>query len=114
VKPSPFDVDRMLDTLKMLLDRPGGRQVSFRCLLTQTTRDSIIARHIRSELLEAGFPVLRNEMSNRVAYAESALWGATPTMMDRTGAAARDIAAIADEIDFILAGMFDNRQAASA
>jgi chromosome partitioning protein len=114
VKPSPFDVDRMLDTLKMLLDRPGGRQVSFRCLLSQTTRDSIIARHIRSELVEAGFPVLRNEMSNRVAYAESALWGATPTMMDRTGAAARDIAAIADEIDFILAGMFDNRQAASA
>ncbi len=114
VKPSPFDVDRMLDTLKMLRDAPADRQVPFRCLLTQTTRDSIISRHIRAELIEAGFPVLRNEMGNRVAYAEAALWGATPTMLDRTGAAARDIAAIADEIDFILAGLFDSRHAVSA
>ena len=114
VKPSPFDVDRMLDTLNLLRDAPAGRQVPFRCLLTQTTRDSIISRHIRSELLEAGFPVLRNEMSNRVAYAEAALWGATPTMLDRTGAAARDIAAIADEMDFVLAGLLGNVQAASA
>lgn len=113
VKPSPFDVDRMLDTLKLLVEGPAG-QLTFRCVLTQTTRDSIISRHIRAELLEAGFPVLRNEMSNRVAYAEAALWGATPTMTERTGAAARDIAAIADEIDFILAGMIDERRAASA
>ena len=123
VKPSPFDVDRMLDTLKLLLQRPqdslhpnpdDARPVPFRCLLTQTTRDSIISRHIRSELIEADFPVLKNEMSNRVAYAEAALWGATPSMTDRNGAAARDIAAIADEVDFILAGMVDHRQAASA
>jgi chromosome partitioning protein len=117
VKPSPFDVDRMLDTLKLLLQGPhahGAGQIPFRCLLTQTTRDSIISRHIRAELIEAGFPVLKNEMSNRVAYAEAALWGATPSMTDRGGAAARDIAVIANEIDFILAGQFDARQAASA
>jgi hypothetical protein len=35
-------------------------------------------------------------------------------MTDRNGAAARDIAAIADEVDFSLAGMVDHRQAASA
>src|SRR5689334_9327493 len=50
VKPSPFDVDRMLDTLSFLTDSANGRQPLFRCLLTQTTRDSVIARHIRSEL----------------------------------------------------------------
>ena len=33
VKPSPFDVDRMLDTLSILTDRPDGRQPLFRCLL---------------------------------------------------------------------------------
>ena len=43
VKPSPFDVDRMLDTLGFLTDRPDGRRPLFRCLLTQTTRDSVIA-----------------------------------------------------------------------
>jgi chromosome partitioning protein len=41
-------------------------------------------------------------MINRVAYAEAALWGATPSLLDRSGPAARDIAAIADEIDGIL------------
>jgi chromosome partitioning protein len=114
VKPSPFDVDRMLDTLNILLKGEGGHGPSFRCLLTQTTRDSVIARQIRAELVEAGFPVLKNEMTNRVIYAEAALWGATPSLLDQNGPAARDIGAIADEVDFILAGMADIQQAASA
>ena len=99
VKPSPFDVDRMLDTLDVLLkvERPV-----FRCLLTQTTRDSVIARHVRSELTEVGLPLLRSEMMNRVAYPEAALWGATPSLIDRAGPAARDIAAIVEEIDGII------------
>jgi chromosome partitioning protein len=99
VKPSPFDVDRMLDTLDVL--RKGERPV-FRCLLTQTTRDSVIAKHIRSELTEVGLPVLQSEMMNRVAYPEAALWGATPSLIDRAGPAARDIAAIVGEIDGII------------
>jgi chromosome partitioning protein len=99
VKPSPFDVDRMLDTLDVLLK---GERPVFRCLLTQTTRDSVIAKHIRSELTEVGLPVLRSEMMNRVAYPEAALWGATPSLIDRAGAAARDIAAIVGEIDGII------------
>ena len=99
VKPSPFDVDRMLDTLDVLLK---GERPVFRCLLTQTTRDSVIARHVRSELTEVGLPLLRSEMMNRVAYPEAALWGATPSLVDRAGPAARDIAAIVEEIDGIM------------
>ncbi len=102
VKPSPFDVDRMLDTLNILINGVSGRRPLFRCVLTQTTRESVIAKHIRSELMEAGFPVLKSEMTNRVIYAEAALWGATPSLVERAGAAARDITAIADEIDSIL------------
>ena len=102
VKPSPFDVDRMLDTLSILTDRPEGRRPPFRCLLTQTTRDSVIARQIRNELVEAGFPVLKSEMANRVAYPEATLWGATPSLISWKGPAAREIAAIADELDMVL------------
>jgi chromosome partitioning protein len=102
VKPSPFDVDRMLDTLGILTDRADGRRPPFRCLLTQTTRDSVIARHIRSELADAGLPVLHSEMTNRVGYAEAALWGATPSLISWKGLAAREIAAIADEVDMVL------------
>src|SRR5262249_41353935 len=47
VKPSPFDIDRMLDTLNILTNSVSGRRPIFRCLLTQSTRDSVIARHIR-------------------------------------------------------------------
>jgi chromosome partitioning protein len=108
VKASPLDIDRMLDTLNTLIERPGGQPPTFRCVLTQTTRDSVIARHIRSELIEAGFPVLKSEMTNRVAYAEAALWGATPSLTEKAGAAAREIAAIADEVD----GIAGIRQAA--
>jgi chromosome partitioning protein len=102
VKPSPFDVDRMLDTLSILTDRPDGRRPLFRCLLTQTTRDSVIAKHIRGELAEAGLPVLQSEMTNRVAYPEATLWGATPSLISWKGPAAREIAAIADEVDMVL------------
>jgi chromosome partitioning protein len=109
VKPSPFDVDRMLDTLSFLTDSANGRQPLFRCLLTQTTRDSVIARHIRSELVEAGLPVLQNEMNNRVGYPEASLWGATPSLISWKGPAAKEIAAIADELDAVL----ESQQAAA-
>jgi chromosome partitioning protein len=102
VRPSPFDVDRMLDTLDLLLTGDMARRPVFRCVLTQTTRDSVIARHMRSELAEAGVPLLDSEMTNRVTYPEAALWGATPNLIDGAGVAAREIAAIANEVDGIL------------
>ena len=102
VKPSPFDVDRMLDTLSILTEHADGRRPLFRCILTQTTRESVIAKHIRTELAAAGLPVLHNEMINRVAYPEASLWGATPSLISWKGPAAREIAAIADELDMVL------------
>jgi chromosome partitioning protein len=102
VKASPLDIDRMLDTLNSLINGAAGQRPTFRCVLTQTTRDSIIAKHIRAELIEAGFPVLKNEMTNRVAYPEAALWGATPSLIDKRGVAAAEIAAIAGEVDDIV------------
>ena len=108
VKASPLDIDRMLDTLHSLIEGDEGQRRLLRCVLTQTTRDSVIAKHIRAELVEAGYPVLKSEMSNRVVYAEAALWGATPSMIDKSGPAAREIAAIANEVD----GLVGIRQAA--
>ncbi|HEX4041032.1 MAG TPA: ParA family protein [Xanthobacteraceae bacterium] len=102
VKPSPFDVDRMLDTVSILTSRNDAPQPVFRCVLTQTTRDSVVAKHIRAELTAAGLPVLQSEMANRVAYPESALWGATPSLISWKGPAAKEIAAIADEVDMVV------------
>jgi chromosome partitioning protein len=108
VKASPLDVDRMIDTLHSLLEGDEGERRVFRCVLTQTTRDSVIAKQIRAELIESGFPVLNSEMTNRVVYAEAALWGATPSLIEKSGAASREIAAIAEEVD----GLIGIRQAA--
>jgi chromosome partitioning protein len=102
VKASPFDVDRMLDMLGLLTEAVDGRTPLFRCLLTQTTHGSVIAKQIRSELVEAGLPVMRSEMTNRVAYPEATLWGATPSLIDKRGHAALEIAALAEELDFVL------------
>src|SRR6266480_3406843 len=93
----------MLDTLNMLINSANDRRPIFRCLLTQTIRDSVVAKHIRSELVAAGFPLLESEMTNRVIYAEASLRRATPSLIEKTGPAARDIAAIAAEVDNILA-----------
>jgi chromosome partitioning protein len=111
VKPSPFDLDRMMDTLEILITGIDGKRPLFRCLLTQTTRESVVARHIRAGLLEAGFPLLDTEMLNRVAYPEAAIYGATPNLIDGTGPAARDIAAIAREVDDVLSS--GNREASA-
>ena len=99
VKPSPLDVDVMTDTAKALFKMRGAAAAPFYCLLTQTVRDSVIARHIRSELEGAGFPILNSELPNRVIYAEAALFGATPSLIQPKGAAARDIAKLAKELE---------------
>ncbi len=98
VKPSPLDVDVMIDTARTLFAARDGRRPRFRCVLTQTTRDSVISRHIRAELAAAGFPLFDGELVNRIAYGEAALYGATPSITEPRGAAAREIEALADEI----------------
>ena len=71
-------------------------------------KDRQTAANNRAELIEAGFPVLNSEMTNRVAYPEAALWGATPSLISWNGLAAREIAAIASEVD----GLVGVKQAA--
>jgi chromosome partitioning protein len=102
VKPSPLDVDLMMDTVGVLMEGVKGWTPTFRCVLTQTIPNTVIARHLRSELAKAGFPLLETEIQNRVAYGEAALYGATPNLMDASGAASRDIAAMAGEIEALL------------
>lgn len=69
------------------------------CLvLTMTVNGTVISKWAREQLSEAGYPLLTAEMVHRVAYPESGLRGLSPCNDDPDGAAARDIAAIANEI----------------
>jgi len=91
----------MLDTVSILTNRSDGRQPLFRCVLTQTTRESVIAKHIRAELTSAGLPVLNSEMQT-VSPIRKPRYGRKPELISWKGPAAREIAAIADEIDVAL------------
>jgi chromosome partitioning protein len=101
VKASPLDVDRMLDTLNSLIDGAGGKRPNFRCILTQTIRDSVIAKQIRAELIEAGFRCSKTRWSTASPTRKRA-YGERPraSSVERTGGA--EIAAIASEMDGIV------------
>ncbi|MDR3496341.1 MAG: ParA family protein [Ancalomicrobiaceae bacterium] len=99
LRPSPLDLDLMIDTVHMLRSGIRGWAPSMLCVLTQTVKDSIVVRRMRHDLHEAGIPTLHEEMQMRVAYPTAALQGATPSMLEPRGSAAHNVEAIAGEIE---------------
>lgn len=105
VRPSPVDFEIAADKVEMIAKlRAGGSEgpTSYRFLLTQVIQGSVISRHMRNEMTAAGYPLLDAKMSHRVAYAEAALGGSTPTLEQPRGAVAKEIAEIANEVDEFL------------
>ena len=104
VKPSPLDVRVALETLALVtqLNRsrePGARPLLVRFVLTMTTPGTVIAKHVRRQMELGRLQLLSTELGNRVSYAEAALRGLTPTITEPFGAAAREIAQLAHEIE---------------
>jgi chromosome partitioning protein len=103
LKPAAEDVDAAIATYDLIreineTDEREGRPIKVAMVLTITLRGTVIARHVREQLTEAGYPLLIAEMQNRVAYPEAGIDGLSPSITDPDGAAARDIAAIAQEL----------------
>jgi chromosome partitioning protein len=103
LKPSIEDVDAAVATYELINElnatpERAGRPIQTAMVLTMTLRGTVIARHVRSQLESAGFPLLKAEMPHRVAYPEAGIEGLSPNAVDPDGAAARDIAAIVHEL----------------
>jgi len=103
LKPAIEDVDAAIATYDLIqeinqTDERAGRPIKAAMILTMTMRGTVIARHVRLQLTSAGYPLLLAEMPNRVAYPEAGIEGLSPTTTEPDGAAARDIAALAQEI----------------
>jgi chromosome partitioning protein len=103
LKPAVEDVDAAIATYDLIreinaIDERDGRPIKVAMVLTMTMRGTVIARHVRDQLTAASYPLLKAEMLNRVAYPEAGIEGLSPSITDPDGAAARDIAAIAQEI----------------
>lgn len=103
LKPAIEDVDCAIATFELIREinetpERRDRPLRIAMILTMTMRGTVIARHVRSQLEAAGYPLLKTEMSHRVAYPEAGIQGLSPAVTDPDGAAARDIAAIVLEI----------------
>jgi chromosome partitioning protein len=103
LKAAVEDVDAAIATYDLVreineTDERQGRPIKVAMILTMTMRGTVIARHVREQLTEAGYPLLNAEMMNRVAYPEAGIDGLSPSITDPDGAAARDVAAIAQEL----------------
>jgi len=103
LKPAGEDVDAAIATYDLIreineTEERKRRPIKVIMVLTMTMRGTVIARYVRDQLTEAGYPLLTAEMLNRVAYPEAGLEGLSPSITDPDGAAARDIAAIAQEL----------------
>jgi chromosome partitioning protein len=103
LKPAVEDVDAAIATYDLIreineTDERRGRPIKIAMILTMTLRGTVIARHVRDQLSEAGYPLLKAEMMNRVAYPEAGIEGLSPSITDPDGAAARDVTAIVHEL----------------
>jgi chromosome partitioning protein len=103
LKPASDDVDGAIatyDLIREINETPERRARPLRAamILTMTMRGTVIARHVRTELEGAGYPLLEAEMPHRVSYPEASIQGLSPGVTDPDGAAARDIAAIVHEL----------------
>jgi chromosome partitioning protein len=103
LKPSAEDVDAAIATFELIGEinetpERTGDPIRIAMVLTMGMPNTVISRHVRMQLEGEGYPLLKAEMTNRVAYPESGIDGLSPTVTDPDGAAARDIAAIAKEL----------------
>lgn len=103
LKPSADDVAGALETHKLVeeLNTTPERirnTIKYRMILTMSQQGTIISKHVRAELEQLGYLLLKSEMFHRVAYPETAIKGLSPCITDPEGAAARDIANIINEL----------------
>jgi chromosome partitioning protein len=103
LKPSADDVSGALETYNLVkeLNRTPERMsdpIKYKMVITMSQQNTVIARHVRNELEQLGYLLLKAEMYHRVAYPESAINGLSPCITDPDGSAARDINQIVKEL----------------
>ena len=103
LKPAVEDIEAAVAAYNLIQEinatpERAARHVQAVMVLTMTMSSTVISRHARSQLTQAGYPLLKAEMANRVAYPEAGIEGLSPSIVAPDGPAARDVAAIASEI----------------
>lgn len=107
LKPSADDVSGAMETYNLIQElnktpERGGNPIKYRMVITMSQHNTVISRHVRTELEQLGYLVLKSEMYHRVAYPEAAINGLSPCITEPDSPAARDISSIVQEINVVL------------
>ena len=96
VTPGESDVVEAQRTVAYVvgLGRSTRRPIPARVIANRIRRATTLSRHVMSELSAIGLPILATVLGEAVAYGEIGFAGAMP----RDGAAAEELAALADEL----------------
>ncbi|MGB0635326.1 MAG: AAA family ATPase [Paracoccaceae bacterium] len=100
VRPSPLDFQVAIDTFALInevIDKNSKTIV--RLVITQSNKNSILAKQMREDMTEASLPVCDTHISARVAFAEAALASSTPSFSQPASKAALEIEKLALEIN---------------
>lgn len=100
VQPSPFDGWASAEMLRLVEEARVFRpQLAVRFLLNRCAARTVIARETAETLAEHDPPVLATTIGQRVTFADTARSGRLVFEIDGRGPAAREIAALAGEIE---------------
>lgn len=107
VQPSEYDIDGAVTTLRSV---KAAREMTKRAILARVvlsrTSPSFATRSAKETRLafeRAGVPLLKVEFLERVAFKEATFTGAAPSLDDPASPAARNIAALGEEVLALLA-----------
>ncbi|MFO1039785.1 MAG: ParA family partition ATPase [Geminicoccaceae bacterium] len=105
VQPSPYDVWAAREIVSLVKEAAVFKETQIaRFAVNRKITNTAIGRDVFDALAEFEIPVLRNVISQRVAFAESAARGATVLEHDPEGPAAREVRAVAQELVELMAG----------
>ena len=99
VQPSPYDVWAAKEIVDLLKEASGFKdKLKIAFTINRKIANTAIGRDVAEALASYEVPVLKNALSQRVGFAESAGKGLTVLETDPKGLAAKEVAAMVDEI----------------
>jgi chromosome partitioning protein len=103
VQPSPYDVWASMEMLELIAEarmyRPALRAAF---VINRRVTGTVIGREARAALANQRIPALYSDIHQRIVFAESVALGRVASELDPEGAAAREITALANEVEGLL------------
>lgn len=99
VQPSPYDVWAAADTVQLVREAQMFKP-DLKCAfaISRKVANTVIARDVKSALVDLDVPVLETALTQRVVFAESAAAGLVVLEAEPKGDAAMEVAALAGEV----------------